>query len=118
TDGQFLAERCLRGGIVVMDVIADLGGELNVLGKLAGVGSLVGGVVNGFLEGNISRSLDPRGLLGLEPVAMDLLAPGAVIDAHGQADGQGARAEDGEVAAELLPVFTPRVHGTHLSPLL
>jgi len=83
--GQVFADRGVGGRVVVIDVAALLGLDLDVLGALALVGDLIGHGVNGFLEGGVGGALDPVGAVALEEVAVHLLGVAR----------QEARGEDG-----------------------
>src|SRR5438477_253613 len=54
--GQLLAHGGLAGGVEVVDVAPLVGGQLDVLGELAGVRVLVANLVGEFAEGGVGRA--------------------------------------------------------------
>src|SRR5262249_54329584 len=72
-DAQFIANRRPSRGIGVIDEVAALDVELEMLGKLAGMGHLVSHRVGVLLEGGVRGAFYPNRLFRLEAVAMDLL---------------------------------------------
>src|SRR5262249_13195635 len=77
-------------GVVVVNVTALLGGDLDVLGALALVGHLVGHRVYVLFVGDVGGPFEPRGAVALKGVAVHLLA-----EARQQAGGDQQRGQRG-----------------------